>query len=105
MKTKALIAGAAFSLATYGANAQFLTSATVQTVGCDASNTCFINLANAPLTACSNATQIRWDGSTAQGKSFLATALTAKAAEIAVNVGTTEVCNGDFDQLNFITLN
>ena len=105
MINKVVVAIGLFAVSSIS-NAQFVGGATISGVGCDANNTCFMNLANGPLTSCSNNTQVRWDGSTPQGRSWLASALTAKASGAPINLGTLDTCqnSGQFDTVNFITV-
>ena len=86
-----------------GANAEFIAGTNITAAGCDAANTCFIQV-DTPLTSCVNSAQINWDGNTPNGRSWYASALTALAAGSEVNLGTTDVCVGNFDTLNFLTV-
>lgn len=101
---KKIALASVLTLTITSANAQFLAGRSIDGVGCDANNICFINVVGSPFTSCTNALQVRWDGGTPQGKAWLATALTAKASGQAVTVGTLDICSGDFDTVNFITL-
>ena len=101
---KKIVIASLLTLSFTSAQAQFLAGRTVEGVGCDANNVCFVNIVGSPFTFCTNALQVRWDGGTPQGKAWLATALTAKASGQTVTIGTLEVCDGNFDTVNFITL-
>jgi len=111
---KIIIAAAAMAAFSGQVNAQATTpGAIITSAGCDGNNNCFINLdrnvVTGALPACPNSIQIRWDATTPVGRNFTATALTARAAGLPVNVGTTGACAGGptddvFSVLNFISI-
>jgi hypothetical protein len=78
---------------------------TITGVGCGADGNCYANVSPAVSQSCNNNRQVRWNGTTSEGKNLTATALTAKASGLTVNVGTIDNnCAGDFPTLNFITV-
>lgn len=78
---------------------------TITGVGCGQDGTCFANVSPAVSQNCNNNNQVRWNGNTGPGRNFTASALTARAANITVNVGTIDgQCSGNFPVVNFITV-
>ena len=101
------ISTSAFSATTFGV--------TITGVGCDSSGTCFANISPAATVtsgqlACPNQNQVRWDGGSAEGRNFTASALTARASGLTINLGTIDgECAGGgtddvFPVVNFITV-
>lgn len=115
MKKLLLIASMAAGFVTAPAFSATTFNVTISATGCDADGVCFMNITPAATvasgeTACPNQNQVRWDGTTAEGKNFTASALTAKAADFTVNLGTVDSqCTGGmtddvFPVVNFITV-
>lgn len=110
--------GLALAVAGFGATPAFSATTfgvTITGVGCDANGVCFANISPAAnvaggSAACPNQAQVRWDGLSAEGKNWTASALTAKAGELTVNIGTVDdQCTGgatmdQFPVLNFMTV-
>lgn len=104
MKNSLLIAAAIMSISG-AASAGTDTNVTITGVGCGASGTCFANVTPPITQSCTNNNQVRWDGNTSAGKNFTASALTARAGELLVNIGTIDgQCSGAFPVVNFITV-
>ncbi len=111
----AAIAAIALGVAgTFGASTGALAAAasasnvTVERVGCGASTvSCFIIVPAGVVTSscATNARLISWDGTTTSGKNITATALTAKAAGLQVNLTYDDAeCNGPNPRLIALTL-
>lgn len=62
-------------------------------VGCGVSGECYANFAGDKFgpVACESR-QLRWDGTSSEGKNLTAAVLTAKAGAIAVNIGYEDTC-------------
>lgn len=104
---KKALGGIALSIAmtTGVANAATQADRTITGTGCDSNGTCYANITPAATTTCTNPNQVRWNGTDTAGKNFTAAALTAKASEATVNIGTVDgECNGQFAKVNFITI-
>lgn len=104
---KKIFGGVALCVAFAGtANAGTVSGETITGTGCNSTGTCFINLSGNPFgpAACSSR-QITFNGTTSQGRSLYATALTASASGAEIRVGFSDtVCNGSNPSLTFLTL-
>ncbi len=104
---KKVLSGLLLCLSFIGtANAGSVSGETITGTGCNSSGICFINMSGDPFgpSACQSR-QVTFNGRTADGKSFFASALTAKVSESEVRLGFSDSeCNGSNPSLTFLTI-
>lgn len=106
---KAILTAGLF-IASSAANAGTVTAVSVSGVGCATGTPiCFANTdKDIGDGTCTNMRQVRWDGSTSEGKSITATMLTAAASDGTVTIGFFDAqCFGGataFPDLNFVAI-
>lgn len=83
---------------------------TIVGIGCADDGVCFINLSGSPFGIPGEciSSQVRWDGTSSEGRGFTATALTARAAGFPIRIGFNDTPGNCFDSnrsaLTFITV-